>query len=144
MDQESSRICPDCGASDWTTRNRCNPCHAAEKRAKWAADPETARAKDRERHRRWRAANPKKVRAQTVRAKYGLELVDIENLLTKQGGVCAICSRARPDCVDHSHVTGRVRGVLCRPCNVALGQFDDDQHVLAAAAEYIEAWRGQS
>lgn len=141
MGEDLARICPKCGASDWTTRNRCNPCDAAKARAKWAADPETARAKDRERHRRWRKANPDKVREQRLRALYGVDAADIELRLVAQGMRCAICKNPKPDCVDHSHETGRVRGVLCRPCNVALGQFRDDPSLLLAAAHYVEEER---
>jgi hypothetical protein len=60
-------------------------------------------------------------------------------LLARQGGVCGICGKApqEPLCVDHSHATGRVRGLLCRKCNTALGSFDDDVSVMAAGIAYI-------
>jgi hypothetical protein len=59
---------------------------------------------------------------------------------------CAICGvepeNERRDLVfDHCHSTGRVRGRLCRLCNVALGAFRDDPSLLRAAADYIEAGR---
>jgi Autographiviridae endonuclease VII len=60
-------------------------------------------------------------------------------LLARQGGVCGICGKApqEPLCVDHSHATGRVRGLLCRKCNTALGSFDDDVSVMAAGIAYL-------
>lgn len=62
-----------------------------------------------------------------------------------QGGVCAIClgppaegDRGDRLHVDHDHVTGEVRGLLCSHCNTALGKFRDDPARLRRAAEYLE------
>jgi len=73
-----------------------------------------------------------------------------EDLFNQQGGACAICKRPlilrRPDRrkpdntaeLDHSHVTGFVRGFLCRVCNVGIGYLSDDPKLLRAAAQYLE------
>jgi hypothetical protein len=113
---ESTRACPKCGGSNWGTRNRCNTCVARQKRELWASNAEL-RAKDRERLRAWRKANPAKVRAQDLRKLYALDTASFEAMLVAQQRRCAICETPNPDCVDHCHVTGRVRGILCRPCN---------------------------
>lgn len=46
--------------------------------------------------------------------------------------------------VDHSHQTGQIRGLLCDPCNTALGLFQDDQNRLQNAMEYLAKAEGES
>lgn len=41
-------------------------------------------------------------------------------------------------CIDHDHETGRIRGLLCWPCNTALGAFNDSKALLLRAIDYIE------
>lgn len=53
------------------------------------------------------------------------------------GHTCQICGRCGNDVVDHDHKTGRVRGVLCRDCNLALGFFRDDPRKLEQAIRYL-------
>ena len=46
--------------------------------------------------------------------------------------------RKQPGCaVDHDHDTGAVRGILCRPCNAALGALGDNTETLRRAFDYI-------
>lgn len=48
---------------------------------------------------------------------------DYEKLRSKQNSCCAICRielTSRLEAVDHDHRTGKVRGLLCRPCNANL------------------------
>lgn len=53
--------------------------------------------------------------------------------------ICAICG-AESDLVgDHDHGTGKPRGILCRNCNLAIGNMRDDPERLRRAAEYLEA-----
>jgi hypothetical protein len=74
-------------------------------------------------------------------ARFGLTVEDYQAMLAAQGGVCAICGTPPTDrrrlAVDHNHETGAVRGLLCVPCNQALGRFKDSPDVLAAAAMYL-------
>jgi hypothetical protein len=69
--------------------------------------------------------------------KYGMTLEEYDLRSNEQGGACAIC-KVRADLhVDHCHVTGEVRGLLCRRCNVGLGFFADDIDRVQAAASYL-------
>ena len=52
---------------------------------------------------------------------------------------CAICSSNKKLVVDHDHQTGRIRGVICDDCNLALGRFKDSIAVLWAAIQYLSA-----
>ena len=59
-----------------------------------------------------------------------------------QGGRCAICGTiinpvGRSRAVDHDWKTGKVRGMLCKPCNLGLGMFKDDPRVFVAALKYL-------
>lgn len=55
---------------------------------------------------------------------------------------CGICTNefknSKDQCVDHNHITGKVRGILCRSCNLALGQFKDSKRILQDAVIYLE------
>lgn len=68
--------------------------------------------------------------------KYGLSTEEAHLLLLKG---CRICGNTEEDrlVVDHNHVTGRFRGVLCRQCNLLLGMAREDCSILERAAEYL-------
>jgi hypothetical protein len=95
----------------------------------------------------WRANNPHKHAAQWLRSacrKRGITVESYETMRDAQGNTCAICKL--PDergrlCIDHDHVTGKVRGLICRACNLALGYFKDDSARMRTAAKYIEEFK---
>lgn len=75
-----------------------------------------------------------------VESKYGLTEADYLAKIVEQGNVCAICSKkdeTKVLCVDHDHVTGEVRGLLCGNCNVGLGNFRDSPKILESAIAYL-------
>ena len=67
---------------------------------------------------------------------FGLTPDELGALIQGQGGTCAICD-GPPQHIDHDHETGKVRGVLCGPCNMGLGQFGDDPERLSRASRYL-------
>jgi hypothetical protein len=71
---------------------------------------------------------------------FGISLKDYDKMFDRQGGVCAICGREPVKqrlCVDHDHVTEEIRGLLCRPCNLILGNACDDVSILNNAIKYL-------
>jgi hypothetical protein len=91
-----------------------------------------------DRQRRYVAENRDKVNVANRIRKRGLTLEQYEAMVAEQGGRCAICKRERQLDIDHCHDTQRVRGLLCGPCNRALGFVDDDPAILRAAIRYLE------
>lgn len=98
--------------------------------------------------RAWCKANPAthaaRRRKQYFQQKYGLTLEQVETMLASQGFRCATCKdditgNTKRQHVDHCHATGRIRGVLCRECNLALGHVRDSPTTLMAMAKYLEA-----
>jgi hypothetical protein len=101
---------------------------------------------------RWRKRHQERA-IKTLRTillrQYGLTDDDYAALLTSQDGVCAICGTNDPGrgnggqrrhfSIDHDHLTGRVRGLLCDRCNRVLGRMDDSPELLRKAAMYLEA-----
>lgn len=73
--------------------------------------------------------------------KYGITKDHYLEFLEKQDGNCAICvkplSGGKDEHIDHDHVTGQVRGVLCSSCNLAIGKLKDSPEIILRAAEYI-------
>lgn len=59
-------------------------------------------------------------------------------MIASQNYLCAICQLHPPTDVDHDHATGKVRGVLCRGCNTALGHMQDNPKTLERAIQYLE------
>lgn len=82
-------------------------------------------------------------RDRNLRLKYNMTQEEYDFLLICQNGVCAICGDADPRhvggnfVVDHDHKTGVVRGLLCGPCNSALGLIGDRIELLAEMITYI-------
>jgi hypothetical protein len=58
-----------------------------------------------------------------------------------QNSACAICKEKSPLYIDHCHSTDKVRGLLCRVCNVMLGHARDKTEILNAAADYLEGFK---
>lgn len=88
------------------------------------------------------------------RHKYKISLTEYNIMSEKQKHMCAICGCPETTknkegglsnlCVDHDHTTGKVRGLLCRMCNSALGKFKDSSTLLKSALEYLNCGREET
>lgn len=120
-----------------SSRSSCKSCD----RVAGAASRNRWRKAHREQYNEYSRWNKRQVR-------YGLDAEDLLRLLDRQEGLCAIkgCNKRisfdsvdkcdKPH-VDHNHVTGEVRGLLCLTCNTGLGMFGDSPDLLVAAREYL-------
>lgn len=118
----TAKSCKDCGSTSRALKApgpRCATCHRAVRNARREAS--------------WAAG---------ILKRYGITSEQYWALYEAQGGVCWICRRAtgkvRRLAVDHDHLTGWVRGLLCKPCNSILAHVRDDEAALKRAAYYLE------
>lgn len=80
---------------------------------------------------------------------YGISEMEYAVLFARQRGVCAICGEAETHidkrsgqvvrlAVDHDHVTGAVRGLLCNKCNIAISYLDEDADRFLRVLQYLK------
>lgn len=97
-------------------------------------------------HKRSRSINFEYYKNIFLKKNYGVTYEWYQNKLIEQNNVCAIC--AQPEtaiikgkvlalAVDHCHDTGKVRGLLCRACNNAIGALKHDEVILQRAIQYL-------
>lgn len=79
----------------------------------------------------------------SLRARYGITEAEYRALLESQGGCCAVCGESKQDKrswrrlgLDHRHIDGKWRGILCGACNRALGFLRDDPLLIEKLAAY--------
>jgi hypothetical protein len=81
-------------------------------------------------------------RKYNLEAKYGITPEEFKRLKELHLGGCAVCkqpcSTGQELVVDHNHTTGKVRGLLCRRCNLALGYIGEDEDLIWNILEYLK------
>lgn len=124
-------------------RSTCKSCNSEESK-KWGKQNKNRSYKI---HKNYRESNPEKIkeiqRNTKYKLNYGITTADFEKLYSSQGEKCEICKKSTDKistnmCVDHDHDTGKVRGILCRKCNSALGLFTDNEEILENAISYLK------
>ena len=79
-----------------------------------------------------------------LKKNYGITLEQYNVLVIKQNNKCAICgsdNRGKDLFVDHNHITGKIRGLLCSTCNFAIGLLKDDPILCDTMAAYLRKER---
>lgn len=107
----------------------CDECYQKKRRD---ADPQLTRQRNRE----YEKKNRHKIREFQRRYAYGMEPHEFEALLAAQEGCCAICMRERTLCVDHCHITGKTRLLLCKMCNVVVGLAEKNPSFVENLTDY--------
>lgn len=78
-----------------------------------------------------------------IKWRYGLTVEAYNEMLSVQNGVCAVCHKPESGkrkrlIVDHCHITGLVRGLLCYKCNTAAGMLGDNPDMATSLANYLQ------
>lgn len=99
-------------------------------------------------HKEWRTLFPKKRKASKIRTYWPHlsskeALTEYDKLFLNQSGCCAVCKRHQEEfkralAVDHCHITGKVRGLLCGGCNTCLGHVKDSIDLLNVLVSYLK------
>jgi hypothetical protein len=112
----SDAACPNGHYRRFVTTNNCIDCNA-ESRLKRAEKARWAR----------------------VKKEYGLSESDVAQAMGKQNFECLICNINIKHAyhIDHCHLTGKFRGLLCQKCNQAIGLLKENELLFFRAAEYI-------
>jgi hypothetical protein len=134
IDHNGLRICSDCGESkpleDFGADQR-----ARGGRKRFCKHCSTQRSLAWQRANRPRAKNG--ARLALIRRLYGQDGLELEARRAAGDG-CDVCgNRTARMAIDHCHDTGRVRGLLCKDCNLVLGWMNDDPARLRALADYL-------
>ena len=114
----------------------------AKKRAYNEAHKEEIQAQRKARREADRGKFNARDRTGVIRRKYGLTPDEVAAMLEGQKGRCWICRQpfgSKSPHIDHCHATGKVRGLLCRECNLGLAHFADDSKSLMRAARYLKS-----
>jgi len=120
---------------------KCIACDYDRKLAQRTKNPEA----NRNRVKAWQKANPEKHAAKTIahfRAKkYGITVTQLKLMEAMQMGRCKTCNSpfTKTPHVDHCHTTGKVRGLLCSQCNMALGLIKDNPQTLQNMIHYLNS-----
>lgn len=135
--RDAMKICPKCNEtkplSEFYGKKKpsgwCKKCDRERSKAYYAANKEKAK----EAHKKWVSNNKDKVAFTKAKSAYGISKEEYESLEK----VCVICGSTTNLRIDHSHQSGRVRGMLCDHCNKGLGFFKDNPTLLLRASDYI-------
>ena len=122
---------------------RCRKCHIADTTA------------------RYKAWSPEKKAARVAKLRYAhhrLSVEQVDAMTTEQDGRCYLCQLTVGEAgwrgpgeprgaagltIDHDHVTGTLRRLLCSNCNLAIGNAKDDPDLLRRMADYVESYRNE-
>jgi len=100
-----------------------------------------------ERSHNWYKNNHEKIHDYRLKKIYNINIEQYNLLLKKQHYCCAICKKSIQQIkhkkvkklgVDHNHLTGQVRGLLCHKCNSGLGSFEENLTILKNAMKYLK------
>jgi hypothetical protein len=96
---------------------------------------------DIKRVKQWIENNPEQTKNTILLRKYGITSQIFDTMLDDQCGRCAICGThfesSKATHIDHCHISGKVRALLCRHCNLVLGHAKESVQILENAVQYL-------
>lgn len=104
-------------------------------------------------HVAYRAKNRTSLADRERERRFGIDRAAYAEIFMRQNGVCAICAKpetatrgGKPKAlaVDHCHMTGKVRELLCSACNTAIGKMKEDRNILLSAIRYLDKHKDSS
>lgn len=123
--------------------SKCKECCRKKGRKSYRSDPEHYKKIQR----RYLKNNPESRKNTILKNQRGLTLSQYNDMFANQNGVCAICRsketakhqnrKTKRLSVDHSHKTGKIRGLLCAACNLAVGLVNDNPTVCDNMSYYL-------
>lgn len=126
----------------------CKICRKEASRLYYQNNKERLQPLYRENYYKYRDKALKRSKIRRFERVYGITEIEVNELLKKQNYVCAICNKketvkdrmgnVRALSVDHCHKTNKVRGILCRECNLGIGNFHDDIELLEKTIKYLK------
>jgi len=116
------------GQGTYRLRTSCKDCRGAYEKKRYETKSEAAKLRARDR---------------CLQKLYGISLNDYNELFATQKGMCPACGKHQGEfdkslVVDHDHDTGKVRGLLCSGCNLALGNVKENIETLYGSVEYLK------
>ena len=90
-------------------------------------------------NKKWADENKQKRKAAYYARTYSLSYREVIDMHEEVGSVCEICSDKKDLLhVDHNHVSGKVRGLLCMRCNLLLGKLEENTELIPKLFNYLE------
>lgn len=142
-----------CASASDGLQPRCKPCNNSAVHKWRKAYPEKEKEKQakyykknateaKEKMKEYKKVNKSRIKTLNLK-KYGLSQEQYEVMVELQNHSCKICKRHSSEfskglCVDHCHKSGKIRGLLCGPCNTGIGLLQDNPAIIIAAATYVE------
>jgi hypothetical protein len=145
------KLCNTCGIQKFVSdfykrkdgyRYQCIECDTEYRKNRRKTHPETMKNIDAKNYKTHRSVRLDYRYNYNLKTRYGINAKQREVLLKEQDNKCAICKRDQSEfkirfAVDHNHITGKIRGLLCGACNKGLGHFNDSANLMYKAYVYV-------
>lgn len=109
----------------------CNKCHAEYQRTVWYVKN---RECQKQASRKWKKNN----RVRILSVQYKIPQNEIQQAINKANGICEICRNEAKLQLDHCHSTNKLRGMICKNCNLTLGRLGDNMNSITKFVEYLK------